>query len=428
MSQSSDDEALPSYNQEEILAFTETELDDALKKLEQRDNELKVATDNLSFLELRAKEQKDDLQEKLGDALRTIQRMKKEASKWSTERAGLVEDASKRATLANAKMDRLSEKVLQKEAKIQDLTRQKDSLNGHLKNSRADAVRPRTEDSSLDLFRNKVDQVSEADIKRGVESLNDSVFNFVMTLIDLGDETAQTHADFQGACPEPEHPSGPLFDFLATPNLAEEARGLLLDALFHNHVVLALHELFFQGQVTPQVAERGMKFEVVLDRLTEKEPWTVAQRWRAITATCVWTDFDSSYWRIKECTEMIVNILSWAYRLPHWTFAVSAELIHSRLQSVYNEASQLAISCRRDVLSVRMSVAIAPQSDNGFDPFDPDRVASVWPEMGASAGDGIIGMYKFGLRRLSENGALSFLLQPEVATTALLREMGKQTI
>jgi hypothetical protein len=45
--------------------------------------------------------------------------------------------------------------------------------------------------------------------------------------------------------------------------------------------------------------------------------------------------------------------------------------------------------------------------------------------MGAVAGDEIIGLYKFGLQRETEQGQISLVIKPEVATTALLREMKK---
>lgn len=97
-----------------------------------------------------------------------------------------------------------------------------------------------------------------------------------------------------------------------------------------------------------------------------------------------------------------------------------SDMIQSRLRALHKEANDLSVLVRRDVLSVRMSVTtvIAPT-------FDPDCANSVWPEMGATAGDAVVGRYKFGLIKLMEDGEFSFLAKPEVATTALIRETSK---
>jgi hypothetical protein len=97
-----------------------------------------------------------------------------------------------------------------------------------------------------------------------------------------------------------------------------------------------------------------------------------------------------------------------------------SDMIHSRLLALYQEARDLCISVRRDILSVRMSVV------SGVNPhFDPECANSVWPEMGAVAGDEVVGRYRFGLIKLAEGGQVSCLIKPEVATMALIRETAK---
>jgi hypothetical protein len=42
-------------------------------------------------------------------------------------------------------------------------------------------------------------------------------------------------------------------------------------------------------------------------------------------------------------------------------------------------------------------------------------------------GDEVIALHKFGLEKVDEKGQLGRLIKPEVATTALLREMAKNS-
>lgn len=99
--------------------------------------------------------------------------------------------------------------------------------------------------------------------------------------------------------------------------------------------------------------------------------------------------------------------------------------IQSRLASLYDEANRISVIARRDVLSVRMSVVTAPESKGVYLPFDPKMAIGVWPDMGVSAGDEVIGLYKFGLRKQTERGESSYLIKPEVITAALLRFLTK---
>ena len=80
---------------------------------------------------------------------------------------------------------------------------------------------------------------------------------------------------------------------------------------------------------------------------------------------------------------------------------------------------------RRDVLSVRMSVVVAPEPESSYGRYNPDLASSVWPDMDASAGDEVVGLYHLGLRKQTEQGHTEYLIKPQVATEALFREMMK---
>jgi hypothetical protein len=150
----------------------------------------------------------------------------------------------------------------------------------------------------------------------------------------------------------------------------------------------------------------------------------VVQRWRAITATIVFTLFDETLFSegiIKQANDIII-LLAWAHGLSPAEFDDMFDAIHSRLVALYKEANELGILVKRDILSVRMSVTSVT-----VDVFDPNHASSVWPEMGAAAGDEIVGRYRFGLSKRAEDGEFSCLTKPEVATTALIRETSKNS-
>jgi hypothetical protein len=133
---------------------------------------------------------------------------------------------------------------------------------------------------------------------------------------------------------------------------------------------------------------------------------------------------------LAQCSDSTVTLLAWTYRQPLATFEPLLPKIQSRLETLYKEANQLSIIARRDVLSVRMSVVVAPTGPAGptdYLPYDTNAVASVWPDMKTVEGDEVIALHKFGLEKVDEKGQLGRLIKPEVATTALLREMAKNS-
>ncbi|KAF7361374.1 hypothetical protein MSAN_01170200 [Mycena sanguinolenta] len=287
---------------------------------------------------------------------------------------------------------------------------------------------------SLDPFDNKLDQVSEAAVKSGVESLNDSIDNFTMALVDEAEEFAKqnSHSVIPSAVAVHEI-TKPLHLALAEHSRTEEKRGFLLDANLHHGLVSELDTLFFSGDVVSRALDLGGVLALALPELTKREPWTVAQRWRALTAAAIGTGVlqsSATIWTesITNVSEAIISLLAFAYRQPLGTFEPLLPSVQNRLETLYNEANEISIVARRDILSSRMTVVVAPTGAQGVEdylPYNTDSVTSVWPDMGPSDGDGIIGLYKFGLDKTGEDGRLTCLIKPEVVTTALLREMAK---
>lgn len=93
------------------------------------------------------------------------------------------------------------------------------------------------------------------------------------------------------------------------------------------------------------------------------------------------------------------------------------------MDAIVRDAHHLSLVVKRDILSVRMSVTLGGRLGR---PFDPQAEESVWPEMGAKAGDPVIGHYSLGLQKCTANGEIIPLVRPRVITSALLREIDSE--
>ncbi|KAJ7736713.1 hypothetical protein DFH07DRAFT_722836, partial [Mycena maculata] len=279
------------------------------------------------------------------------------------------------------------------------------------------------DESAIDVFDHRLDQVSEAHIKSGVESLNDSVDNLVTILLETGDQLVEKHSDLVRHPPKMNpRDDNTLLLSLAQQPLTSENQGLLLDAMLHHQVHKELYELFFPGDVASHCADPQGWFGAVFEELTRRERWTVVQRWHAITATSLLTLFNETHFTasIPTLTKSIIALLAWAHGLSHAEFEPMSDMIHSGLLALYKEANNLAILARRDILSVHMTI------DSMTVPvFNPQYANAMWPEMGARAGDDVVAQYRFGLLKLREDGEISCMVKPEVVTTALIRETSK---
>jgi chromosome segregation ATPase len=147
------------------------------------------------------------------------------------------------------------------EGRIHALTLETANLKSQLKQARTSsgshsAITNST--MSLDPFDNKLDQVSEASLKGGVEGINDSLDNLVLLLLDKAEELAQQSAHgIQPLATQTHHDSETteLLKTLATYGQDEDKRGFLLDVLLHQAVIKQLTALFFSGEVVARVLD-----------------------------------------------------------------------------------------------------------------------------------------------------------------------------
>ncbi|KAJ7747694.1 hypothetical protein DFH07DRAFT_962494 [Mycena maculata] len=396
----------------------------------------------------KAREERDALKEKVSllqtaeqNARHEIKRLEADAEVSEATNARLVSTRTKQVACireANAQIDSLPQEndglreTAQKyETRSEATAAEQASLKSQLRQRPPSGLRAESGDPiSLDPYENHVDQASEADIKSGVESLNDSLDAFTMTIIDEAEELAGRHSRSRVASVVQQHNTRTkLIAALAEYSEVEDKRGFFLEANLHHGLVVELNKLFFSGDVLSR-AQSSCLTTALLDDLAKHHPWTVVQRWRSLTATsgANLVSSSSKIWKdsISCSADSTVTLLAWAHCQPLETFTPLLPTIQNRLASLYDEASRISVIVRRDLLSVRMSV-IAPDQEAVCSPFEPDIVNGAWPDMGVAAGDEVIGFFKFGLRRQTEKGEVSHLIKPEVTTSALLRYMADKT-
>ncbi|KAJ7117907.1 hypothetical protein C8R43DRAFT_1242033 [Mycena crocata] len=376
-----------------------------LKELQDERNSLKLALQesqqNVPNRELEAaKEQLQELKLELKERREEVLKLHSTCQRIHGKNKELVQTAAKN------------------ERRIDGLIAENVSLSGQLKMHRTEI---KGKSGPIDVFDHRLDQVSEARVKSGVESLNDSLDNLIMDVIEKGEELATTHADLVLDSPHREYPDSALFRSLAQHHLTSENRGLLLDAILHDNLQSELFDLFFSGDIASTRIDPSGFLQTIFNELTQREPWTVSQRWRGIAATSVFTLFDERHIAdsVAQHVDGVITLLAWAFGLSPPEFEGMANMIRSGLLVLHKEAHELSILLRRDIVSVRMSITSLDSLDALV--FDPKYVNSVWPEMGTREGDEVVGRYKFGLSKMLDSGQSFCLIKPEVTTAALIR-------
>lgn len=121
------------------------------------------------------------------------------------------------------------------------------------------------------------------------------------------------------------------------------------------------------------------------------------------------------------CRDTIKHI-AWAYGQSRSIFEPLGSTLLRDIDAIVRDAYELSLIVKRDITSVRLSIYLDDRLNR---PFDPRKEESSWPQMGARAGDTVIGHYSFGLRKCTQAGDVSLPILPRVITTALLRELEK---
>ena len=155
------------------------------------------------------------------------------------------------------------------------------------------------------------------------------------------------------------------------------------------------------------------------------EPWAVRQRWRAITAnaTSIMPELPRPEDLVQDLGRKVLDLIAWAYGQPPPTIdgIIHAKLLQD-INAIIHDAHQLSLLLKRDILSAQMTVSL---NHRVGEQYDPQMEESVWPEMGLKAGDTIVGVYGFGLRKVASNGESVEVIKPKVITSALLREVAR---
>ncbi|KAJ7902831.1 hypothetical protein B0H14DRAFT_3123217 [Mycena olivaceomarginata] len=186
-------------------------LQDALEAASQAQAEAAHLAEELRKAQHKCGELQDEVQS-LETSKQSADDEIRRAAGRETELADLMLQCSQQLEhidFANAEIHRLNQKnqedMKRYEARIDALALEKGAYRSRLKQLRAstDAHPPKTgpkaDDFSLDPFDNKLDQVSEVFVKS--ESLNDSLDNFVMALLEEAEELTNRNSDSRVTLP-----------------------------------------------------------------------------------------------------------------------------------------------------------------------------------------------------------------------------------
>ncbi|KAJ6491573.1 hypothetical protein DFH09DRAFT_369691 [Mycena vulgaris] len=179
------------------LTFSNLELEKSRVEkevLEQRILALEEAKEkahrgHLPDLEAREQQEQNDLlSRELEMKTTSVQRLTQELKESQGVIAKLRADCHLLQANANATASK-------KDKRIRDLLLEIDTLSGKLKTQRTESKAKSKNEPSIDVFNHRLDQVSEAQIKSGVESLNDSLDNLVTGVLEQGEQLAAHHSN-----------------------------------------------------------------------------------------------------------------------------------------------------------------------------------------------------------------------------------------
>ena len=160
------------------------------------------------------------------------------------------------------------------------------------------------------------------------------------------------------------------------------------------------------------------------------EPWPVAQRWRAITISSVFSDGSD----VAPYTDTLLQILWEAFRMAYPTNNRNFRKMVTNVLNGEKQNLHRFISMARDIshkiqcsiLSARMRVTLAPRPDSlqlAYCGFDPLQTMPVWPDTVPEHGDEVLCTFSLGLEYETEAERKAVLL-PGVITSSLLQKFG----
>ncbi|KAJ7074577.1 hypothetical protein C8F01DRAFT_30187 [Mycena amicta] len=290
----------------------------------------------------------------------------------------------------------------------------------------------RSASSATDLFHSTADRVSEKDVKTLVENLNNSLDDFSMSIMDKAQELAlQSDASFLAEAPQNSMTQTSLHPLLIETRNAKNTQEFILESMLHAELVCDLKEVFFSGAVAPFTLDCARSINAVYSRLVasqddDRASWSVVQRWSSLTASCVLDPLAPESRQIRESRvaqqlEAIKGIFELAHGAPSNVFEPLRPKMKVGLEKIYEEAANVAISVRRDMISVRMNVVCPAIRDvSGCIPcFDPETMSTPWGLAG-HIGEDLFASYHFGLTKTTQDGEMSYMIKPRVTTVGLL--------
>jgi hypothetical protein len=238
-------DARDKYQRPHLASTNEEELQASRNREHDLRREVQAAKDDAE----KSREQMQNTLSDLESARVTIQRYESLLNDVKTERTQLIEQLNE----ANAKGKTL-------EARNQVLTQERGEAKAAVKRLRG-AVSNDTKSPhdaySLDPFNNTLDQVSEAHVKcsgqPSVEGINDAIDTLTCNVLEQTVIIAAAQGDSVPRRPVElgsSYSKDPLVSAFAIPYLTEDNRGLLLDAFLHTIILLPLHRLFFDRDVS----------------------------------------------------------------------------------------------------------------------------------------------------------------------------------
>jgi hypothetical protein len=89
------------------------------------------------------------------------------------------------------------------------------------------------------------------------------------------------------------------------------------------------------------------------------------------------------------------------------------------MEKLFEEALQVSILVKRDMISVKLCVVLSPPPDI-MPTIDLDRVDIQWPVRGGPPAQHVLGTYSLGLIKIDEFDHRTVLIRPRVITDQIL--------
>ncbi|KAF7293260.1 hypothetical protein HMN09_01204400 [Mycena chlorophos] len=293
----------------------------------------------------------------------------------------------------------------------------------------------------VEIFYNTADRESERKLMGRVQILNSSIDDFTMEVIekarkivslrslDAGDPRVKLRESNDGFPRLTNEMHRVLLEKKGKP----KEQALLLEYILHAEVVRALDELLFSGMlVPPSLAAGDSKSlnQVYSQLLAQESSWPVVQRWRSMTVACIFEPIvdpqsplnqERHQTLVEQRIQEISELFAVAFGAPSSAFASSLAQSGARLGRIYDEAIDVALASRRDMISGHANlVSYDPMLAGRALRFDSNTMCSPWGAK-ATEGEFVVGPYRFGLAKTTADGSMRWMIKATVMTQSVLK-------